>query len=136
MTAVTNARGVLLHTSAASLLHFSATGAGPLLEGTDEADSFWGDSGVVTTLSGGLGDDIYHLYSRSNAVVEAADAGVDSVETWMDYRLPEHFENLTVTGNGRQAVGNALDNIIAGGNGAQTLDGAGGDDVQIGRAHV
>ena len=60
MTAVTNARGAQLFYSAASLHHFSATHAGPLLEGTGEADSFWGDSDVTTTLSGGLGDDIQH----------------------------------------------------------------------------
>jgi len=134
MTDVANARGVLLSYSAASLHHFSATNAGPLLEGTGEADSFWGDSGVTTTLAGGLGDDIYNIYSRSNAVLEQADSGIDTVKTWMDYRLPAHVENLVVTGTGRQAIGNALDNIVSGASGAQTLDGEAGDDVLIGGA--
>jgi beta-glucanase (GH16 family) len=134
MTAVTNARGAQLFYSAASLHHFSATHAGPLLEGTGEADSFWGDSDVTTTLSGGLGDDIYHIYSRSNAVLEQADSGIDTVRTWMDYRLPAHIENLVVTGAGRQAIGNGLDNIISGASGSQTLDGEAGDDVLIGGA--
>ena len=134
MTAVTNARGAQLFYSAASLHHFSATHAGPLLEGTGEADSFWGDSDVTTTLSGGLGDDIYHIYSRSNAVLEQADSGIDTVKTWMDYRLPAHIENLVVTGAGRQAIGNGLDNIISGASGSQTLDGEAGDDVLIGGA--
>ena len=134
MTDVANARGVLLSYSATSLHHFSATNAGPLLEGTGEADSFWGDSGVTTTLAGGLGDDIYNIYSRSNAVLEQAASGIDTVKTWMDYRLPAHVENLVVTGAGRQAIGNALDNIVSGASGAQTLDGEAGDDVLIGGA--
>src|SRR3546814_3698788 len=37
------ARGVPLSTSAVSIHHFSATFAGPLLEGSNTDDSFWGD---------------------------------------------------------------------------------------------
>lgn len=132
MPIVINARGVPLSTSAASIHHFSATHAGPLLEGSATHDSLWGDSGVTVTMAGGAGDDLYHLYSSRNAAFEEAGNGIDSVVTWMSYTLPEHIENLTVTGSGRQAVGNALDNIIAGGSGAQTLDGGAGDDVLIG----
>lgn len=127
-----NARGVSLSTSAASLHHFSATHAGPLLEGSAASDTMWGDSKVTVTMAGGAGDDIYHLYSERNAALEEAGNGTDSVFTWMSYTLPAHIENLTVTGNGRQAVGNALDNIIAGAGGAQTLDGGAGNDVLIG----
>jgi beta-glucanase (GH16 family) len=134
MTAVTNARGVLLSYSTASLHHFSATGAGPLLEGTDGPDSFWGDNGVTVTLAGGAGDDIYNIYGPRNTVLEQANAGIDAVKTWMSYRLPAQVENLTVTGSDRQAVGNELDNIITGGNGTQTLDGGAGDDVLFGEA--
>ncbi|GAB4394063.1 MAG: hypothetical protein Tsb0032_15820 [Kiloniellaceae bacterium] len=134
MTTFLNARGVALTTSAASLNHFSASNAGPLLEGTDGHDSFWGDSAVTVTLVGGEGDDIYHLYGAGNRLREEADEGIDTVETWMSYRLSDHIENLTVTGNGRHAFGNALDNIIMGDDGRQTLDGGGGDDVLIGGA--
>lgn len=134
MTAVTNARGVLLSYSTASLHHFSATGAGPLLEGTDGPDSFWGDNRVTAVLAGGAGDDIYNIYGPSNTVLEQAGAGIDTVKTWMSYRLPDHVENLVVTGAGRHAFGNELDNIIIGGAGRQTLDGGLGDDVLIGGA--
>ena len=134
MTVVANARGVLLSYSAASVHHISATGAGPLLEGTASHDSFWGDSGVTVTLAGGAGDDVYHIYSANNAVQEAADEGIDTIETWMSTRLPGHIENLTVTGAGRHAFGNGLDNIVTGGDGRQTLDGGAGDDVLIGGA--
>lgn len=132
MSTFTNARGVPLSTSTPSTYHYSATNAGPVLNGSAGNDAMWGDSAVTVTMAGGAGDDIYHLYSAKNQALEQAGNGVDTVKTWMSFTLPAHIENLTVTGAGRQAVGNALDNIIAGGSGAQTLDGGAGDDVLIG----
>ena len=134
MAIVTNARGVPLSTSTASTYHFSATNAGAVLEGSATHDSLWGDSNVTVTMRGGAGDDIYYLYSTKNKAVEDANNGIDTVKTWMSYQLPAHIENLTVTGSGRQAVGNELDNIVTGGNGTQTLDGGAGNDVLIGKA--
>src|SRR3546814_14034080 len=88
------------------------------------------------TLAGLAGDDIYHIYGTSNRVVEGAAAGTDTVKTWMSYQLPDNIENLTVTGSGRQASGNGLDNLISAGHGRQTLDGGPGDEVLIGKARA
>ena len=129
MAAVINAKGVPLPYSGSSVNHFSATGSGPQLNGSVKNDSMWGDSSVNVTMSGGLGDDIYHLYSSINRASEKAGEGVDTVETWMSYTLPDNIENLTVTGNGRYAIGNAANNIISGSSGKQTIDGGLGDDV-------
>jgi len=134
MSTVTNARGVPLSTSTASINHYSATKSGPVLYGSAKHDAMWGDSKVTVTMAGGAGDDIYHLYSAKNNALEQAGNGIDTVKTWMSYSLPSHIENLTVTGSGRQAVGNALDNIVTGGDGTQTLDGGAGNDVLIGMA--
>ena len=134
LASVIHARGVPLSFSTPSIRHFSATNAGPLLKGSETHDSMWGDSKFTVTMAGGAGDDIYHLYSAGNTAVEEAGAGIDTVKTWMSYQLPAHIENLTVTGSGRQAVGNDLDNIITGGDGPQTLDGGAGDDVLIGKS--
>lgn len=65
-------------------------------------------------------------------MVEDSGAGIDTIDTWMSYKLPDNFENLVVTGDNRYAFGNALDNIIKGGSGHQTLDGGQGNDVLIG----
>jgi beta-glucanase (GH16 family) len=81
---------------------------------------------------GGAGDDIYYLYSGANKAVEYPGQGIDTINTWMSYKLPDNFENLTVTGDNRFAFGNSLNNIITGGSGSQTLDGFKGDDVLIG----
>src|SRR5262245_3954538 len=129
---ITNAVGQPLYYSGTSIAWFSATGSGPVLNGTSGNDSIWGDSSVNVTMHGGTGDDIYYLYSAINRAVEAPGAGVDTISTWMSYTLPENFENLTVTGNGRYAFGNAQDNIISGASGSQTIDGRAGNDVLIG----
>jgi beta-glucanase (GH16 family) len=129
MATVLNAKGVPLPYSGSSVNHFSATNSGPRLYGSSSNDSMWGDSSVNVVMSAGLGDDIYYLYSARNSAFERAGEGVDTINTWMSYTLPENFENLIVTGDGRYAFGNSGDNIITGGSGRQTLDGGAGDDV-------
>jgi beta-glucanase (GH16 family) len=129
---VLNALGQPLYYSGGSTGFFSATGSGPMLYGTAGNDSMWGDASVNVTMSGGTGDDIYYLYSGINHASEAPGAGVDTIDTWMDYTLPANFENLTVTGDNRHAFGNSEDNIITGGTGSQTIDGHAGNDVLIG----
>ena len=72
MATVLNANGVPLPYSGASVNHFSATNSGPLLFGSACNDSLWGDASVSVTMYGGLGDDIYYLYSSSNRRVGTA----------------------------------------------------------------
>lgn len=129
---VLNAVGKTLYYSGTSTAWFSATGSGPTLSGTAGNDSMWGDSSVNVTMSGGTGDDIYYLYSSINRAYEAANSGVDTIDTWMSYTLPLNFENLRVTGDKRFAFGNSVDNIISGSSSRQTFDGGAGNDVLIG----
>lgn len=129
---IMNALGKTLYYSDTSTGFFSATGSGPDLYGTAKNDSMWGDSSVNVTMHGGTGDDIYYLYSTINRAVEAPGEGIDTINTWMSYTLPDNIENLIVTGDGRNAFGNGLDNIISGGSGKQTIDGGAGNDVLTG----
>jgi beta-glucanase (GH16 family) len=129
MATVLNAKGVPLPYSGSSVNWYSATGSGPTLYGSIYNDSIYGDGSVSVTMYGGKGDDIYYLYSTKNKAVELPNEGVDTISTWMSYRLPANFENLTVTGDKHYAFGNELNNIITGGAGQQTLDGLQGDDV-------
>jgi beta-glucanase (GH16 family) len=132
MSTVLNAKGIPLPYTGASTHWFSATGAGPQLYGTSGNDSFWGDTSVKVTMYGGAGDDYYHLYSTINKAVELPGEGIDTIDTWMSYKLPDNFENLVVTGANHYAFGNSLDNIIKGGTSSQTFDGGLGNDVLIG----
>ncbi|MGJ3626778.1 hypothetical protein AB5I41_07730 [Sphingomonas sp. MMS24-JH45] len=86
-------------------------------------------------LDGGAGNDtmsggwarrhLMPLDSSGDMVVEAASAGIDTVETTAaSYTLSSNVEKLTYTGSGTFAgTGNALANVIAGGNQADILDG-------------
>ncbi|MEI9406976.1 family 16 glycosylhydrolase [Mesorhizobium argentiipisi] len=131
MSFVVNAVGVPLYYSGASNHWLSAASSGPTLYGTSGNDSIWGASGVKVTMYGGAGDDIYYLYSASNKVVENPGQGIDTINTWMSYTLPDNVENLVVTNAHNYAFGNALDNIITATAGGQTLDGGAGNDVLI-----
>ncbi|MER8528424.1 family 16 glycosylhydrolase [Mesorhizobium sp. M1272] len=129
MANVLNAKGVPLPYSGSSVKWYSATNSGPTLYGSIYNDSMYADGSVTVTMYGGKGDDIYYLYSSKNKAVELPNEGVDTISTWMSYKLPANFENLTVTGDKHYAFGNELNNIITGGSGQQTLDGLQGDDV-------
>ncbi|TPI32054.1 glycosyl hydrolase family protein [Mesorhizobium sp. B3-2-1] len=131
MSFFVNAVGVPLPYSGASNHWFSAPGAGPDLYGSAGNDSLYGAGNVNVTMHGGTGDDIYYLYGAGNKVAEAAGAGIDTISTWMSYKLPDNVENLIVTNPNNYAFGNGLDNIITATAGHQTLDGGAGNDVLI-----
>ena len=95
---------------------------------------------AVNTLSGDAGDDTY-VIGEGDSVVEAAGAGIDTVQTNLSYTLTDNVENLTLTGttaiNGtgntlnNVLVGNRADNTLSGGAGVDTLIGGAGDDTYI-----
>lgn len=89
------------------------------------------------TLTGGPGDDVYVLHG-SDAVVEAAGEGTDTVQTDLaTYTLPANVEQLVYTGSQAiDAKGNALDNTLHGGAGKDTLNGDAGNDLLDGGAGI
>ena len=84
-------------------------------------------------LTGGLGHDIYVVDIAGDVVTENAGEGTDEVRTTLgSYALGANVENLTFTGTGSFAgTGNALDNVLAGGAGADTLAGGAGNDTYL-----
>lgn len=82
-----------------------------------------GVAGVVTTMEGGIDDDVYYVNSIDDIVVELADEGVDTVVTTLNsYRLGANVENATFVGTGDFVVtGNELDNVFTGGTGLNTV---------------
>jgi Ca2+-binding RTX toxin-like protein len=116
----------------------TGTGPGQTLTGTAKNDQMWGGHGVLNdTFVGGSGDDRYQLEGPASKVVEKAGEGIDTVHfqvlaNGQSYTLADNVENLELAGTYKAtAIGNGLDNHIAGNNADSTLNGGGGRDMLI-----
>ncbi|QPH55948.1 reprolysin-like metallopeptidase [Pontivivens ytuae] len=128
------------------------------LEGGFGADEVFGDGGndsliggvdgAVDTLNGGADNDTYVIGEAGEIIDEAAGGGTDTVQTSIDFILPDEVENvvsmaevaITLTGNGGANTltasdagdtlsGIAGDDTLQGGAGSDVLDGGTGDDM-------
>ncbi|HSV72022.1 MAG TPA: Calx-beta domain-containing protein, partial [Methylibium sp.] len=87
------------------------------------------------TLEGGAGDDLYIVNAVGDVVIEAADAGTDTVRSSATHTLSANVEDLQLTGAGAiGGTGNGLANHITGNGAANALDGGGGNDTLDGGA--
>jgi Ca2+-binding RTX toxin-like protein len=106
------------------------------LNGGEGADTLEGGAGV-DTLNGGVGDDTY-IIDASDAILEAAGAGIDTVQASFSYALTNaNLENLTLIGTGNiNGTGNAGNNAIAGNSNSNVLNGGAGNDILDGNGGI
>ena len=108
--------------------------AGNRLEGLGGHDVLDGKAGA-DILAGGAGNDTYIADQAGDVVVEAADEGIDTVQTTLTWTLGAHVENLTLTGTALvNGTGNAADNTLTGNNVANLLAGLEGNDWLDGKS--
>ncbi|WP_460844414.1 beta strand repeat-containing protein, partial [Noviherbaspirillum agri] len=111
------------------------------LKGNDTLDGGVGADIMV----GGEDNDLYIVDNTGDVIVESAGEGSDTVHSTVSYTLSDHVENLTLKNTtpapGQTSIpaningtGNALDNVLIGTNGNNTLDGGLGVDTMIGGA--
>lgn len=106
-------------------------GGNDTLVGDSNADTL--DGGVGNdTMTGGLGNDTYVVDSLGDRINEAANGGIDTVQTSINLTLGENLENLNLVADGLTGTGNALDNVIVGTFGSQVLQGEAGNDQLFG----
>jgi Ca2+-binding RTX toxin-like protein len=84
------------------------------------------------------GNDTYIVDHSAEKVVELAGEGTDRIKSSVTFTLPDHVEQLVLSGNDRingtgngednLLVGNRAPNVLRGGAGADTLRGADGGD--------
>ena len=87
------------------------------------------------TMIGGTGNDTYVRNSTNDVISELADAGVDTVHTYLSYQLLDHLENATAAGQGNLSLtGNTVANTLTGNQGNNRLDGGLGNDLLMGAA--
>ncbi|RZJ24484.1 MAG: calcium-binding protein, partial [Brevundimonas sp.] len=109
-------------------------GAGDdILNGGAGQDLLSGDAGA-DLMTGGDGDDLYTVDDAGDQVVEDEDGGFDGLQTILtSYTLSAHVEALFYMGSANFiGVGNAQDNLIAGGDGDDDLSGGAGNDALYG----
>lgn len=127
-----------IHGGAAADTLIGGDGWDYLLGGGD-ADSLYGgadgdtlDGGAgADYLEGNSGDDVYIVDNAGDTVVEAAGEGTDHVYAGIaSYTLGADVENLSSNGvlPSFSGTGNALDNLILGASGTDTLSGLDGND--------
>ncbi len=108
-----------------------------VISGGAGSDTLDGGAGA-DTLIGGAGNDLYLVDSTADVVSEAANAGIDEIQTALaTYSIAAftNVENLTYTGTGKfSGIGNAAANRITGAAGDDTLNGGAGVDTLIGGA--
>ncbi|KLK94013.1 hypothetical protein AA309_06010 [Microvirga vignae] len=108
-------------------------GADSLLGGDGNDTLAGGFDGYTDTLVGGQGNDHYVLGDLGDKIVEDANGGIDTIETYLNYSLQANIENLTALYSASNSLtGNGLNNVLTGGSGDNTLDGAAGNDTMIG----
>lgn len=121
----------------------SGNGGDNLLVGNSGDNTLYGyagndllDGGLgADAMQGGAGDDTFIVDNAGDVVVEATNAGIDTVRSTIGYSLTAHVENLVLEGtNELDGTGNALDNALAGNSGNNRLDGGAGADTLAGGA--
>jgi len=100
------------------------------LGGNDTLDS----QGGGDTLIGGIGNDVYRVWSSTDVIVENAGEGYDVVYVDDgDYTMGANVEDLVIAAWGTSdATGNAQANVMTGNDWANRLDGGAGNDTLIG----
>lgn len=106
------------------------------LNGGRGNDTIDGGAGGIDTLIGGVGDDLYIVSSAATyypTIEELDDEGTDTVQSYYNYTLGDHLENLNLTGTlNTTGTGNELNNTITGNSGNNSLTGGLGDDTLTG----
>ncbi len=114
-----------------------------VLTGNAKQNRLMGDAGNdvlnggagIDVLVGGAGNDTYIVDVKSDKIIEAVTAGIDTVKTAVNWSLGQNLENLVLTGKENlNAIGNKLVNKLVGNNANNILNSGAGNDVIIANA--
>jgi Ca2+-binding RTX toxin-like protein len=127
--------------NAATPINLNGNDFAQTIVGGDGDDTIDGEHGA-DTMKGGRGNDTYYVWDDDDVVIEAADGGIDTVNSFLTSfsLVGQAIENLkffnSLDNNPDPAVngmGNELDNTITGNDAANMLSGLDGDDAIEGR---
>jgi len=127
--------------------NLSGSAFGDTLIGDTGGNVLWGLAGDdsldgrlgADTLHGGAGNDLYEVDDANDIVIEALNAGNDTVNAWVSHTLSDNVEVLRLFGtHDVDGTGNALSNTLHGNEstlvfgGDNILRGLGGNDTLFG----
>lgn len=102
------------------------------LRGNGGNDTLVGGRGA-DLMQGGIGDDLYFVDALQDRVVEAENAGIDTVRSTVSLTLGANLENLVLISDAAQnGTGNGLANVLTGNAHANQLYGLAGYDTLLG----
>jgi Ca2+-binding RTX toxin-like protein/NADPH-dependent 7-cyano-7-deazaguanine reductase QueF-like protein len=88
------------------------------------------DPAQGSVLHYGMGNDSYQIGNTADVILEAAGGGTDVAVSTVSYVLPDNVENLRLDSSAAiNGTGNALNNIIYSGAGANVINGGAGTDT-------
>jgi Ca2+-binding RTX toxin-like protein len=126
------------YTLAANVENLTLNGTSAINGTGNGLDNVMVGNSAANQLTGGAGNDTY-VIGAGDTVIEAANAGIDTVQTSVAWTLGTNVENLTLTGTAAVSgtgnalanvlIGNAGNNILTGGDGNDTLSGGKGNDA-------
>ena len=113
-----------------------AGGGNDTLSGGAGGDTLNGGSGADVML-GGTGNDTFTVENVGDTVIELADEGFDTVNSFISYTLTANVERLSLEGtDSLNGFGNDLDNTLNGNNANNWLVGGLGNDTLQGKGGV
>lgn len=90
-------------------------------------------SPLAQATTGTSGDDVYYVTRSDDKIIENPNGGDDTVYSNVSYTLPNHVENLVLTGTANIfGAGNNSNNILIGNEGRNRLNSGRGDDIVYG----
>jgi Ca2+-binding RTX toxin-like protein len=111
----------------------SGLGGNDRLTGQGGSDVLDGGIGMDVMLGNG-GNDSYYVDSGGDRVQEDGDGGIDTVFSTVDWSLGANIERLVLLSPARKGVGNGLDNELLGNARDNWLDGGLGADTMAGQS--
>ncbi|MFC2707892.1 MAG: calcium-binding protein, partial [Neisseria sp.] len=90
-------------------------------------------SALAQATTGTSRDDVYYVTRSDDKIIENPNGGDDTVYSNVSYTLPNHVENLVLTGTANIfGAGNNSNNILIGNEGRNRLNSGRGDDIVYG----
>jgi Ca2+-binding RTX toxin-like protein len=121
-------------TLTANVENLTLTGTAAIKGNGNALDNVLTGNTGINVLTGGAGNDTY-VVGTGDTTIEAASAGVDTVQSAIAWTLASNVENLTLTGTTAiNGTGNTLNNVLLGNAGVNTLTGNAGNDTLNGGA--